>query len=408
LRNNSSGSASFVFAVIPLLLLGLALSSSAQDDVTTQNAASGPDGAFITGPASNPLSFLNGPAFRTFGSATAYDFPDFQPASRLNTRLPRWIAFETAERLRFEAYRNGSFKPSNDDAYFLNRFRYQIDLRPATWLKVVSQVQDARPISENSPVGPPNENTWDLKLAYAEAGDPERQWISFRIGRQLINYNHTIISNSEWRNQGRSYDAAVTNLHYKRFRVGIFAALPVIIRDSGLSRHQSGDDLFGIYGRVDRLLPNSTLELFMLRRLQPNVTVENPGESTKGTQHENAYGLRLKGKFTGQLDYSIEAMLERGFDGANPIRAWATNFGAAHAFNTVRWRPRLFGQYDFASGDDWPHDGVHNTFDTMYPTAHDRFGITDQFGWQNIVAIRGGMTIEPHRRWTISTQYLDL
>jgi Alginate export len=43
----------------------------------------------------------------------------------------------------------------------------------------------------------------------------------------------------------------------------------------------------------------------------------------------------------------------------------------------------------------------------MYPTAHDRFGITDQFGWQNTVAIRGGMTIEPHRRWTISAQYLN-
>jgi hypothetical protein len=407
LRNSCFRVRSVALGLISIFLLGFALPVCAQDDVTTQNAASGPDGAFITGPASNPLSFLNGPAYRTFGSNAPYDLPDFRPASRLNTRLPQWIAFEAEERLRFEAYRNGSFKPDNDDAYFLNRFRYQMDLRPATWLKVVSQVQDARPVSQNPPLGPPNENTWDLKLAYAEIGDPERQWISVRAGRQLISYNSTIVANSEWRNQGRSYDALTTNLHYRHFRLSIFAALPVVTRDSGVSRHQKGDDLFGAYGRIDGVIPKAILEPFVLRRTQPSVTVELPDGSAKGTQHENGYGFRLKGKATPELDYSFESIVERGFDGSNPIRAWATSFGAAYSFSTVVWRPRMFGQYDFASGDDQPRDGVHGTFDTMYPTAHDRFGITDQFGWQNIVAARGGLTVEPHRRWTVSAQYLN-
>ena len=113
-----------------------------------------------------------------------------------------------------------------------------MDLRPTAWLKFVTQVQDARPFSQKPPVGVPNENTWDLKLAYLEAGDPERQWISVRFGRQLINYNNTIIANSEWRDQGRSYDALATNLHFGRFRAGIFTAYPVITRDAGVSRHE--------------------------------------------------------------------------------------------------------------------------------------------------------------------------
>jgi hypothetical protein len=50
---------------------------------------------------------------------------------------------------------------------------------------------------------------------------------------------------------------------------------------------------------------------------------------------------------------------------------------------------------------------VHRTFDTLYPTAHDRFGILDQFGWQNIQTVRAGATIEPHHRWTLSAQGLD-
>src|ERR1700722_3246962 len=56
-------SASFIIASA---LASTAIQLQAQDDVTTQNAASAYDGGYITGPASNPLSFLNGPAYRTF------------------------------------------------------------------------------------------------------------------------------------------------------------------------------------------------------------------------------------------------------------------------------------------------------------------------------------------------------
>jgi hypothetical protein len=259
----------------------------------------------------------------------------------------------------------------------------------------VSQVQDARPFSQNPPIGTPNENTWDLKLAYIEVG-PQKQWISVRAGRQLINYNNSIIANSEWRNQGRSYDAVVTNLQYRRLRLGIFAAAPVVTRDFGVSRHQNGNNISGLYGYIDRVVPRAVLEPFLLHREQP-----------KGKQRENAYGIRFKGKAVTRVDYSIEGIVERGSDGPDTIRAWGTSFGAAYRFSFLEWHPRIFTQYDFASGDDKPADGVHRTFDTMYPTAHDRLGLSDLFGWQNIVAVRGGITIEPHRRWTLTGQYLN-
>ena len=47
------------------------------------------------------------------------------------------------------------------------------------------------------------------------------------------------------------------------------------------------------------------------------------------------------------------------------------------------------------------------TFDTMYPTAHDRFGMLDLLGWQNVRAVRAGATVEPHHRWTATAQYLN-
>src|SRR5580698_2966433 len=117
------------------IALLLAFSALAQDDVTTQHAASSYAGGYITGPASNPLSFLNGPAYRTFGSTTPYDFPDFAPASLLNRQLPKWITFGWEERFRDEGYHNGSFKPHNNDSYILIRSRLQMTIQPTPWLK---------------------------------------------------------------------------------------------------------------------------------------------------------------------------------------------------------------------------------------------------------------------------------
>jgi Alginate export len=224
----------------------------------------------------------------------------------------------------------------------------------------------------------------------------------------LINYNNTIIANSEWRDQGRSYDAVVTNFHYERFRLGIFAASAVVPLDEGISHHQEGNNIYGMYGAIDNLIaPRSTFEPFVLWRVNPSVSVETAAKAKTGHESEQAYGVRWKGLVFRNFDYSVEGIREGGDISTNHIRAWGTTDGIAYRFSNFYWKPRIFTQYDYASGDKNPHDLVHGTFDTMYPTAHDRFGITDQFGWQNIKAIRTGVTIEPHNRWTLTGQWLD-
>ena len=404
-RLRSTAAASGLFFWIAAL--GVVCPLMAQDDVTTRNASSGYGGAWITGPASNPLSFLNGPAYRTFGQTAPYDFPDFAPASLLNEELPSWISFGWEERFRYEGYGNASFKPHNNDSYLLLRSRLSMTLKPTAWLNLVTQLQDARPFLQKPPLGPPNLNAWDLKLAYVQIGDPETHWISVRVGRQLLNYNDTIIADSQWRNQGRSYDAAVANLHYSRYRLGLFAASVVVPLAEGISHHQEGNNIYGAYGGIDGIIPNSTLEPLVLWRVQPSVAIETTSKIKTGKQSEWASGVRFKGVVGKSLDYSAEYILERGNDGPNDIRGYGTTDGLGYRIQQVWWKPRVFWQYDYASGDKNPTDGVHGAFDTMYPTAHDRFGIADLFGWQNIISERVGLTIEPRHRWTITGQYLD-
>ncbi len=286
-----------------LFIAFVALPAIAQDDATTQNGSSAYNGGWITGPASNPLSFLNGPAYRTTGQKTPYDFPDFAPMAALNQQLPPWISFGLEERLRAEGMEHQSFQLHDDDNYLLNRWRFLMRIKPTSWLRIVGQMQDARAWLQQPPLQPPNTNRFDLKLAYAEFGNPEHQWISVRAGRQLINYNNTIIANSEWRNQARSYDAVVANLHYDRYRAGIFAASVVIPLDEGISHHLEGNTIYGVYGSIDSLIaPSSTLEPFVLWR---------------ATSHESeqAYGVRWKGLAFGNFDYSLEGIREAGSDG---------------------------------------------------------------------------------------------
>jgi hypothetical protein len=398
-----------ITAVLLLLAIAASLPLAAQDDITTQNATSGFNGAYITGPASNPLSFLNGAAWRTTGNPAPYDFHDFAPATYVDAKLPKWIDLQAEERFRYEGYNNSSFKAKADDSYLLNRFRFQVDVRTPSWLRVTAQVQDARSGFQNTPIGPPNTVRWDLKLAYAEIGAAERHWFSLRVGRQLINYNNTIIANSEWRNQGRSYDAAVLNLNAKREHLGIFAASAVVPQAFGVSPHQEGNNIYGAYGRIDDfLVRHSDLEPFFLWRVQPAAVVEPAVAKTTGKENEKALGVRFKAQAHTALDYSGEVILETGKVGSQPLRASAAQAGAAYQFLNVAAKPRVFTQYDYATGNSNPaHNATHTTFDTMYPTTHDRFGVADLFGWQNIESVRAGTTIEPHRRLTFTAQGLD-
>ena len=396
-----------IFATVVIAMSTTALPLIAQDDITTQNATSALGGGWITGPASNPLSHLNGPAFRSDVSPERYDFHDFAPITLLDARLPHWIALQAEERYRFEQYDNASFKSGSNDSYELNRFRLQADVKPNSWIRVTGQVQDSRPFYQTPPLGPPNESRWDLKLAYVEVGDPEKHWFSVRVGRQIINYNNTLIANSEWRNQGRSYDAAVLNLQSKRASVGIFAASAVVPQATGVSPHQEGNNIYGAYGRIIDPYPHASLEPFVLWRVQPAEVVQPALKKITGKEDEWVFGARLKGRPGSRLDYSVELVGETGTVGADPIRAWAASEGVSYAFTSSRWRPRIFAQHDIASGNSNPSNGTHKTFDTLYPTAHDRFGIVDQFGWQNIDAVRAGATFEPHRRLSVSVQGLD-
>jgi hypothetical protein len=65
----------------------------------------------------------------------------------------------------------------------------------------------------------------------------------------------------------------------------------------------------------------------------------------------------------------------------------------------------VFGEYNYASGDETAGDGIRGTFDQLYPTAHDKYGLADQVGWKNIHHVRTGFELRPQSKLLLSGSY---
>jgi hypothetical protein len=330
--------------------------------------------------------------------------PATLPTERLNTTLPAWIQFSGEERLRLEGFYGGGFQPGNDDLYVLQRFRMNLQLRPVTWFKVFAQTQDARPLWKSlKPYAPPFQNTWDLRQAYGELGDVEKSPVALRVGRQEINLGEErLVGSTNWANAARTFDAARLILRRGKFRLDAFASSVVVLHDGEVGSVQPGNNLHGLYGVITNAVPNSTIDPYLFWRLAPRLKTETGGI---GNQNMKVLGLRWVGKLPQNFDYNTDVVMERGWLGTDDIHAWAGHWVLGYTLNNQKGKPRLLAEYNFATGDASAKDGRRNTFDQLYPTAHDKYGLADQVGWKNIHHIRVGAEWKFQPKWTMAARY---
>ena len=85
--------------------------------------------------------------------------------------------------------------------------------------------------------------------------------------------------------------------------------------------------------------------------------------------------------------------------------AWAGHGVVGKTLSGVPAAPRLFGEYNYASGDADQTDGTRGTFDQLYPTGHDKLGLSDQVGWKNIHNARAGVEFRPSSKWLVAGSY---
>lgn len=327
------------------------------------------------------------------------------PTTALNNELPSWLRLSGEERIRTEGYENGGFKPNNQDFYLLQRLRLNLLIQPVWWLKIIAQSQDSREFYKGGVAAPPYQDTWDLRQAYAEIGDMERGFFSLRVGRQEINLGEErLMGSSNWTNNARSFDAARLRLHHKKLRMDIFAASVVVVTVGQVGAVTPGNNIYGLYGGMDNVVPNSTIEPYLFWRSQSTVKAQLGGV---GTYDMKVPGVRWVGTLPHGFDYNTDLAFERGSVLKDSIDAWAGHWAAGYTAKALPKSPRFGAEYNYASGSASAKLGQRDTFDQLYSTAHDKYGLADQVGWKNTSHVRVGPEVKVMPRWSMSVRYGD-
>lgn len=319
----------------------------------------------------------------------------------LNGQFTPWLQIRGEFRTRIEGFTGGGFAPGNDDAYWMDRFRVNATVRPMQSASFFVQVQDARSFDKTTGgLLAPMRDTLDLRQAY---GELDTAHVTIRVGRQDLMFGEQrLIGNLPWTNASRSFDGGRVTLKRAGARVDLFAASVVTISPDAFDKSGGGNALYGAYGSLTTLLPKQIIEPYFLWRQSTDIAAELGGLATL---HQATTGLRMAGKVPAAFDYSGELAMQTGSAGPDEIKAWAAHANVGKGFAGVAARPRLFAEYNYASGDDDRIDGTRGTFDQLYPTGHDKLGLSDQVGWRNIRHARAGLEFQPAPKWQATGSY---
>jgi len=276
-----------------------------------------------------------------------------------------------------------------DNTYLLQRLRLNLNVTPLSWLRFSLQGQDSRVFFTNvSPAPTSQRDPTDLRIGYVELGKGEEGPVSLRVGRQGLDFGEgRLLADPNWSNVGKSFDAVRLTLRYHKLKLDVFTSASDKIYADAFATPTPGEHFDGLYGSLDKVIPNATIEPYLFWKMEHNVK----GEIVKtGDLDEKTVGLRWVGKLPFGFDYGMESALQRGTQANGPISAWATHLVTGFTLPNAQHLPRFFVEFNRGSGDNNPKDGVHGTFDTLFPSSHDKFGVADQFGWANIMHVREG------------------
>ena len=329
--------------------------------------------------------------------------PDGIVTGYANSGLPAWLRLGGEERVRLEGLDGVAFKPAGN-TYLLQRLRLNLDVTPISWLKFSFQAEDSRVFFTNvSPAPSSQKDPMDLRLGYAQLGNSEAGPVSLRAGRQSLAFGEgRLVADPNWSNVGRTFDGLRVTLRYHKVRLDAFTGASDKIYTDGFDTPTPGEHFHGLYGSIDKVIPNATVEPYLFWKLEHNVK----GEVTKaGNLDVKTAGLRWVGKLPLGFDYGMEMAVQRGWQANEPISAWASHLVVGHTLPNAKHLPRLYAEFNRATGDQNPRDGVHGAFDPLFPSSHDKFGTADQFCWTNIVHARSGIQYRVREGLTLAAAY---
>lgn len=252
-------------------------------------------------------------------------------------------------------------------------------------------------------------NWLDLRQIFAEVKSPwDLAPVTLKVGRQLLIYgDERFVGPLDWTNTARAFDAL--KLIYNpnpQVQLDVFASRVVEVEKEKWDQSQNGDDFYGIYltTKPFRKQMDQILDTFVFIRNNRDRTVAGERTSERGELKEYTFGNRFKGK-KWNWDYGTEYALQLGSRSHDEIQAWAFHQELGYTLSKQPWTPRLYAEYNHASGDRNPTDGKSQTFDNLFPTNHNKYGFMDFLALKNMNDFMVGTSVKPHARLLLSADF---
>jgi hypothetical protein len=271
------------------------------------------------------------------------------------------------------------------------RARLRFDMDVIQDVAVTVELQDVRLWGESGSTTGQLDNV-DVRRAFAEFRNLGGKPIDLQVGRQVLFYgNHRLVGHLEWVDQGRTYDGVRLKTHPEGWFLDAWA---VQIDETGAENNDKY--FYGIYGGP------KWLDLYVLGVQDQDRAAGETGAT--GNTFYATFGFRFHGK-KGNFDYTVEIPFQVGTLNGDDIEAWAASAVLGYTFEDAAWQPRIYFEFDYASGDDDPTDGKVKQFQTLFPTNHLWYGRADQVGWENLMNFRFGVFFKPTPKWRVRIDY---
>ena len=343
------------------------------------------------------------------------------------------VVFDVQERIRWEVRDNNfdfrrNVNAVTDDGWLLQRFRVGMMLKPTNWLKIYAQGQDSREFFSGRPLipgasGAEGDDSFDLRQAYIEIGDYSKCPWDLKVGRQILSYgDERLVGAFDWNNFGRTFDAAKLTYKTKGFSIDAFTSTPVVITSKNFNQSdlfngtETNRDLVfsGLYATFDEV-PFGSVDLYSLVINEPRGNTSNvqgglaaPVSTGSTARHSDfvTLGTRVKGdpKKLGGLEFQGEFAYQVGDVRGLSLNAFAANVGVGYNFE-LPMKPRIYAEYNYASGDGNSGDTSVQTFQNLFPTNHKFYGIMDVFAWQNLHNAMLSFKVTPVKNVTAQVDY---
>lgn len=328
-----------------------------------------------------------------------------KPISLKNEEVTLKIGMESRYRLEYRDDFNLIDERYEDDAVNLFRNRLSADLKVKAQGSTRSyrffvEGQTAHSFAESG-LNKTNlfVNELDLRQLFVEIDRPFRDIpVTVKVGRQELAYgDERFVGPLNWTNTARVFDAVKTVYSpWAWLQMDAFFSQVVRSETNSPDKTVHDDNFYGLYAAYKKIKDHVFDSFLFIRNNQDeSLPGERPGN--RGDLREYTAGNRVKGKH-GNVDYGTEYALQFGRRADDDIQAWAFHQELGYTFSKQRWTPRLYTEYNHASGDRNPSDGVFSTFDNLFPTNHNKYGLIDFVSLKNINDIMLGASAKPHKK----------